>query len=387
MIRGLNLRHLRAAVEIGRRGSISAAAEAVHLTQPAVTQALARLEAQLGWPLFERRHNGMVPLPAATLFLPRAAAALDHVGNPRVTMAQLRALIALADEGGYAAAARAAGLSQPTLHRAVRDLSIVVQRALVERRGRGVALTRQGRLLARGFRIARGELRAGLAELEGLAGRDTGLLVIGAMPLARARLLPAAISRFCAEFPQMQVRVVAGAFHELIEPLRGGGLDLMIGALRDPGPGSDLKQTPLFEDRPAVILRAGHPLLAERRRGPAALARYPWVLPPRGTPLRDRWHAMFDTAGIAAPPVPIECGSPMLIRRLLLDGNLITLLSPDQLALEIEAGLLAALPAPAGLPARTIGMTVRSGWRPTAPQRGFIDLLALEARALNTETL
>ena len=40
----LNLRHLRAFCEAAALGSISRAAEEVHLSQPAVTQAIAKLE-------------------------------------------------------------------------------------------------------------------------------------------------------------------------------------------------------------------------------------------------------------------------------------------------------------------------------------------------------
>ena len=72
----LNLRHLAAVAQIARLGTINAAARAVNLTQPAITQALARLEAQLGLPLFERRHDGMAPTPAAELLVPRIEAAL-----------------------------------------------------------------------------------------------------------------------------------------------------------------------------------------------------------------------------------------------------------------------------------------------------------------------
>src|SRR3546814_6450236 len=88
---GLNLRHLRAVVEVSRHGSVSGAATAVNLTQPAITQALIRLERGMGQPLFVRRADGMTPTPAAELFVPRAEAALAHVASNRVTMAQLRA--------------------------------------------------------------------------------------------------------------------------------------------------------------------------------------------------------------------------------------------------------------------------------------------------------
>ncbi len=103
-ISDLNLRHLRAASAIGRLGSISAAAQAIHISQPAITQGLAKLEAMLGQPLFERRTNGMVATEAGRIFVPRIETALAHIISPRVTMTQLRALIALADAGSYAAA-------------------------------------------------------------------------------------------------------------------------------------------------------------------------------------------------------------------------------------------------------------------------------------------
>ena len=69
IIWNLNLRHLRALASIARLGSISAAAEAINLTQPAITQALAKFETHLGQPFFERRANGMTATPAEPITL------------------------------------------------------------------------------------------------------------------------------------------------------------------------------------------------------------------------------------------------------------------------------------------------------------------------------
>jgi LysR family transcriptional regulator, regulator for genes of the gallate degradation pathway len=370
----LNLRHLRAAASIMRLGSISAAAQAIHITQPAITQALAKLESQLGLPLFDRRPDGMEATSAATLLAPRIEAALSHIASPRVTMAQLRALLVVADAGSYAGASAATGLAQPSLHRAISDLSIALKRTLVERRGKGIALTDHGRTTVRRFRLARAELEAGLAELASLQGRETGWIVIGAMPLSRARLLPAAVAAFHRAHPGVAISIVEGSFHELIEPLRDGAIDLMIGALRNPPPGDDVVQRHLLEDRPVVIGRKMHPL-AQTEVSLAALATYPWIVPPIGTPLRTQWERMFAEAGLVLPTVPIECGSVMMIRQLLLDSDFLTLLSPDQVAVELEAGWLTQIAeTPEGL-TRTIGVTVRAGWRPTAMQAAFLKLL------------
>lgn len=372
----LNLRHLRAVVEISRCGSISGAAAAVNLTQPAITQALAKLESGIGQPLFVRRADGMSATAAAELLVPRAEAALSHVVSGRVTMAQLRALVAIADAGSYAGASAATGLSQPSLHRAVGDLSLVLKRELVTRRGKGIALTDAGRNLARRFRLALAELTAAISELNALQGRETGRIAIGAMPLSRARLLPAAVSAFHRAYPDVRISIVEGAFHELVEPLRDGGLDLVIGALRDPSPGPDLDQSVLFEDRPAVIARHTHPIQGSDME---ALAKYPWIVPSRGTPLRGQWERMFADAGIAPPRVPIECGSVITIRQILMDSDFLTLLSPDQVAVELEAGWLRRIcDVPPGL-VRRIGLTTRANWRPTARQASFIELLGIHA--------
>ncbi|MDE2410393.1 MAG: LysR family transcriptional regulator [Sphingomonadales bacterium] len=372
----LNLRHLAAVAQIARLGTINAAAQAVNLTQPAITQALARLEGQLALPLFERRHDGMAPTAAADLLVPRIEAALGHIASPHVTMARLRALLALADAGSYAGAAAVTGLSLPSIHRAVSDLSLSMRRALVQRRGKIVVLTENGATLARAFRLARVELETGLSEIEALQGRETRRIAIGAMPLSRARILPAAVTRFLRRFPQVAISIAEGSRAELVEPLRNGGLDLMVGALRDPLLEADLAQRALFADLPAVIARCGHPL-AGTAPTPADLARYPWTVPAVGAPLRNGFERFFAEAGVVPPRVPIESGSVMMIRQILIDSDFLTMLSPDQLAVEMEAGWLEQIaPLPPGL-GRTIGVTTRASWRPTQVQREFIaDLVA-----------
>ena len=109
----LNLRHLRAITKIAELGTMNAAAQAVNLTQPAITQALSRIESMIALPLFERRHDGMISTAAADIFVPRAKAALDHIASPHVTMSRMRALIALADTGSYTGASMLTGLSLP----------------------------------------------------------------------------------------------------------------------------------------------------------------------------------------------------------------------------------------------------------------------------------
>jgi hypothetical protein len=65
----------------------------------------------------------------------------------------------------------------------------------------------------------------------------------------------------------------------------------------------------------------------------------------------------------------------MVIRGVLRSSDLLTLLSPDQVAMEVQGGILAMIGKPLEQGVRTIGITTRTGWRPTAAQRRFIALL------------
>ena len=377
----MNLRHLKAVTAIVDSGSISAAARAVNLTQPAITQAIAKIEAGLDTPLFERTPSGMVPTDAGRILASRAEVALQFVGSSRVTAPQMRAFIALARSGSYAGAATATGMREPSLHRAVTDLSLGIGHKLVERRGRGVALTGRGIQIARRFRLAQAELQSALDELARLRGREVGRIVIGAMPLSRAQLLPNAIGSFHKHHPDVDIMVVEGSYAEMAGPLRDGEIDLLLGALREV-PSPDLQQSPLFVDRPVVLGRTGHPL---DKRNPTIkqLAAYPWIVPPAEAPLRKHWQQMFAGSGVSAPRVAIECGSVLVIRQLLMQDDYLTLLSPAQVAVELEAGWLSRICSAPGDPCRTIGLTCRADWRPTQLQKRFLDVIGTEARNIS----
>jgi LysR family transcriptional regulator, regulator for genes of the gallate degradation pathway len=245
-----------------------------------------------------------------------------------------------------------------------------------------VMLTRAGTVLAQRLRLALAELRQGLEDLADLRGQEGGRILVGAMPLSRARLIPDAIARFRADFPLVDISVHEGSHAELVGPLRDGEIDMMVGALRDPAMALDLTQRPLFEDRPTILARRGHALAAGWDAD--ALRRYPWILPPEGTPLRQLWQAMFAALGGDLPAVPIECGSVMTIRQLLVGGEYLTLLSHDQLALELEAGLLIDIgPAPGAI-SRTIGLTTRADWRPTRLQQQYMAAIDQAAAHMNS---
>lgn len=63
----LKLRHLEVFHAVMEEGSVSKAADRLHLTQPAISIALSRLEDMLGFPLFHRSKGHFAPRPEAHL--------------------------------------------------------------------------------------------------------------------------------------------------------------------------------------------------------------------------------------------------------------------------------------------------------------------------------
>lgn len=400
-----NLRHLRAFQAVAENRSITAASRQVFISQPAITQAVAKMEAALGVPLFDRRPEGVFPTEAGGLFHDRVERMMRHLQtgvaealrassrrggraapnlDQMLTGVQLRALIAVAEARNFSLAARAVGVSQPSLHRAARELEHLLAVPLFEAASRGVTLTRAAGAMAMQAKLALAELAQGVAEIEEWKGGQSGGLVIGSMPLARSFLLPTVINAFARERPDARVAVVDGPYEDMLHGLRHGDIDLLVGALRDPVPIDDVVQQPLFVDPLAVVARVGHPLAQNPRISVADLARYPWVVPRAGTPTRTHFERLFLGAGLAVPKALVEAGSLILIRGLLSASDRLTIISLHQIRHETQWGMLAPLPFPLPGTARPIGLTMRRDWRPTAAQARFIELLREAGRVIHT---
>jgi LysR family transcriptional regulator, regulator for genes of the gallate degradation pathway len=392
-----NLRHLHVFSEVARLRSVSAAARSVHISQPAVTQAIAGLEKFFGSPLLVRRSTGVALTRGGAACLARVervftqlrdavAEATRAVAGGRVIdvgrllrSAQLDALGAVVEHGNFSDAARARQLSQPSIHRAARELERHLGVPLFEKTSFGVTPTREAEKLARRARLAFAEIDQARAEVHALAGGESGRSVIGALPLARSYLLPRALLEFTQEHPQHGVAIIEGTYEHLFAGLRAGEADLLIGALRDPAPAADVVQEHLFDDPLALIVRAQHPLAGRKRLGSAALRRYQWIAPRAGSPLSVHFHALIAAAELPSPP--IECASLAAARAFLLESDRIMLMSAHQIHYELEAGLLVALPHPAGKVVRPIGLTLRRDWHPTGTQQRLLEILRRSARA------
>lgn len=386
-----NLRHLRVFLAAFDSGSITQAASLCHVSQPAVTQSIHKLEEAMGSRLFERSPQGLFATEAGTMLAVRVRRALNlldaALGDlaPRMrltaTTSQLTALIAAVETENFTLAARRLGLAQPSVHRAISDLEKDAGKPLFERMSRGMVATRMAARLAQAAQLAFAEIEQAEADLGELVGREVGRIVVGAMPLSRSSILPDAIARFRQRRASLPIRALDGPYDDMVTALRRGEVDFLVGAMRNPPPVADIVQETLFEDELIVVCRPGHPIITEERATPAAMARYPWVVNVEGTPARAMFEKAF--AGGPRPASLVETGSMVLMRELLMLTDHLGFISKVQIRSDLRLGSVVSLKALLPDTSRPIGLTFRADWVPTKAQSELLDDIRAATWALS----
>jgi LysR family transcriptional regulator of gallate degradation len=375
-----SLRHLHAFCAVAATGGVRRSSDRLLRASSAVARSVAALEQELAIALFERRAHGMLLTEAGEIVRLRAdrieaelhgvrddaarqrdsgarvAAGIDVLLNER----RLEAATLLADMRHMPSVSHVMGISQPAVSQAIARLEAMLGQPLFDRTARGMMPTDSGQRWIERFNIALNELRHIPNDVAALAGVVQGVVTIGALPLARSQLLPAAIAAVLRKHPQLQVRSLESPYAELMAGLLSGRVDFVIGALR-PSAGEPFASRALFRDQAALVVRSDHPLTRKKTIQLADLAGFPWALSRAGTPLRDLLALYFEQRGVAPPAPVVETGDLALLRGLLVSSDMLTVLSAHQLHHEVRTDQLAVLPFDMPGIARSIGVTTRHG--------------------------
>jgi len=392
------LRQLRAFFAVAKSQSVTRAAQAINLSQPAVTQMIANLEAGLEAALFSRTPTGSYLTAMGEIFLARIQRVLDHmedalcepvIGAPfasrelvramliKISSHHVRALLSIADSSSFDEAARRIGISQPSLQRAARELERIVERPLYHRTASGMSVTRPAFELARRLRIAMREVEYGVEEIEAARGLYTGRFTIGAIPLAGVSLLALALNDLLDAYPQTQIEIRDGRYEPMLAELRSGKVDILYGVLRCPAEIEDVTEIALFRDRYRIVVRHGHPLAGRSDVTVEDLAAHDWILPGEGNPRRRVVEQLFADSAIQ-PRISIETSSIPAHKAILAISDRITLLTESEI--KDRPDQLTALPFDGLAPRRPEGYATRRDWKPTLIQRHFVELLKRHTR-------
>ena len=244
-------------------------------------------------------------------------------------LTHLRLMAALGDTAQLTAAARALSISQPAASRLLAEAEAIAGHALCERRAKGIDLTSAGKALAARARAVLIEIAEAGREIGDVASGRLGTVSLGAVTAAAVDLVVPTLQRLQRQHPGLQATVDVATSDVLIEDLRRGRHDFIIGRVPlsvDPAP-FDIQ--PLRPEVVALIARSNHPLAQRVSVSAGDLAPYDWVMQPPGSLLRATLEEALIARGAALPSCRLSTASLLMTLALVTRSNAIAPVSAE----------------------------------------------------------
>jgi DNA-binding transcriptional LysR family regulator len=256
-----------------------------------------------------------------------------------VDLRQLEIFVKVAELGSFSKAAESLYLTQPTVSEHIRTLEDQLGVRLLDRLGRGAAVTRGGQLLLSYAQRILAIAREARQAMDSFQGRMSGDLLIGASTIPGEYVLPPLIGRFKEKFPDISITLLIGDSQTVVDWVAEGRAELgMVGA-RLSHRGVDYKE--LMPDEVVVVVPSSHPWHGRKQITLEELRGEPLLLRERGSGTRAALEAALAEAGkdLSSFRIVGEMGSTQAIKQAVKAGVGISLVSKRAVEEECRSGL------------------------------------------------
>ena len=286
--------------------------------------------------------------------------------DSRIKFRHLQTFVEVARQRSVMKAAGLLHVSQPAVTKTIRELEEVLGVSVVERDGRGIKITRYGEVFLKHAGAALTALRQGFDSVSQALSGDAAPIRIGALPTVSTRIMPNAMRLFLDEGTGARIKIVTGENAVLLEQLRVGDLDLVVGRLAASEKMTGFSFEHLYSEKVVFCVRAKHPLLSAVSAF-VGLDTYPVLMPTRASIIRPFVDRFLITNGIAGLPNQIETVSDAFGRAFVRESDAIWIISEGVVAADITEGTLAALPIDTSETKGPVGLTMRTDATPSMP--------------------
>ncbi|MEM1071426.1 MAG: LysR family transcriptional regulator [Planctomycetota bacterium] len=232
----------------------------------------------------------------------------------------LRQFVVIAEMGHLTRAAERLGVTQPALSAMVKKLESEVGAALLDRTGKGVALTEAGRVFLEHAEASVRRADEAVASVRELVGLEAGSIRVGGGATAVAHLLPSVVSAVRREHPALRFYVREAGSLAVTEAVISGELDLGVVTTPIAGVGvGELMTVATVDDELLLIAPPGHALVDRKSYRWAELAGEPVVAFEAGSAVRGVIDETADAHGVSLDVV-MEVRSLETIERMVSAG-------------------------------------------------------------------
>jgi DNA-binding transcriptional LysR family regulator len=257
-----------------------------------------------------------------------------------VDLRQLQIFAKVAELGSFSRAAEALHLTQPTVSEHIRTLEEELGIRLLDRLGRGAAVTKAGDLLLSYSHRLLALQREARQALEGFQGRMSGDLVVAASTIPGEYILPPLMGRFKDKYPDVSITVLIGDSESAVDWVAEGRAELGLVGASVPRRGIVYRE--LLPDELVVVVPASHPWCARTHVAMAELPGQPLILRERGSGTRGALERALAEAGMRVSGLRVvgEMGSTQAIKQAIRHGVGISVVSRRAVEEECRHGLL-----------------------------------------------
>ena len=281
--------------------------------------------------------------------------------DPRIKLRHLTGFLEVARLRSVVGAAAALNVSQPAVSKTIQELEQFLGSPLFDRSKRNLFLTPFGESFHRYASASLAALRQGL---DMARGNDAAVVRVGALPTVSARILPGAVAAFSAGNPGVHTRITTGPNDYLLNLLRTGDVDFVIGRMAEPEAMAGLSFEHLYSEPVVMVVRPGHPLLAEPRFALTMIERYQTLMPTPSSLIRRLVDRMLLTHGITELRDEVETVSDAFGRAYISQTDAVWIISQGVVANDVAAGKLALLPVDTRETIGPVGFTTRTDMAP-----------------------
>jgi LysR family pca operon transcriptional activator len=286
--------------------------------------------------------------------------------DSRIKFRHLQTFVEVARQKSVKKTAAILHVSQPAVTKTIRELEEILGVAVFERDGRGIRITRTGEVFLKHAGAALTALRQGFDSVSQALSGDAVPMRIGALPTVSTHIMPKAMRLFLTAGTGARIKIVTGENAVLLEQLRVGDLDLVVGRLAAPEKMTGFSFEHLYSEKVVFCVRAGHPLLVAGAVF-AEIDAYPVLMPTRGSIIRPFVESFLIANGIAGLPNQIETVSDAFGRAFVRESDAIWIISEGVVASDIVEGKLAALPIDTSGTKGPVGLTTRADYASSLP--------------------
>jgi len=278
----------------------------------------------------------------------------------RIRLRHFECFVEVARLGSLSRAAERLALSQPAVSKTLAELERIAGARLMTRGRGGVLLTASGEALLPHAEAGLAGFEQALGAVGAARAQEAMAVTVGALPTVAAAILPEAVARFRSAHPGAHVTVRTGPNAHILELLRGGTLDMVVGRLAAPEQIEGLSFQHLYSEEVRFVVRPGHPLLDLDRLDPRRIRDFPVVVPDPGAIIRATVDRLLVRLGVTPPADAVETVSHAFGRVFTRRSDAVWIISHGVVAFDLREGMLAALPVPTGETRGAVGLTLRA---------------------------